>query len=262
MNNIGSTPQANKLAPTSSAPRAATALLPSGQASQDFFVADLNGDGTADLVQIGPSSLTVTLRNSDATILSKATYPVGPNASSGLAADFNGDGKLDLAITNEARTPTFGGATSGTVSILLGNGEGTFQAAVSYPVDGQPDSLAAADFNGDGKMDLAVVGFSLSPNAVSVLLGAGNGTFGRATTFNVGSGPYSIIAADFNNDGLPDLATEISAQRTCPFSWGRGMGRFNRYAEGLPRLCGPQSRWKHGSGDCRSFFQHAGSDAR
>ena len=93
-------------------------------------------------------------------------YPAGTNPTSVAAGDFNGDGKLDLVVAN-------GG--SGNVSILLGNGDGTFQTHLDYGVASAPRSVAVGDFNGDGKLDLAVAN-SGSGN-ISILLGNGDGTF-------------------------------------------------------------------------------------
>ncbi|MGH9316094.1 MAG: FG-GAP repeat domain-containing protein, partial [Thermoanaerobaculia bacterium] len=108
--------------------------------------------------------------------------------------DFNGDGKPDLATAN----------TGDGVSILLGNGDGTVQAAVNYGVGTAPLSVAVADFNGDGKADLGIANFS-SGN-VSILLGNGNGTFQPVVNYGAGSGPRFLAAGDFNGDGKPDLA--------------------------------------------------------
>jgi len=80
--------------------------------------------------------------------------------------DFNGDGRQDLAVANLG---------SDDVSILLGNGDGTFETAVNFGAGGQPISVGAEDFNGDGKPDLAVANSSSAD--VSILLGDGNGTF-------------------------------------------------------------------------------------
>ncbi len=92
--------------------------------------------------------------------------------------DFNGDGKADLAVANYS---------SNNVSVLLGNGNGTFQAAVNYAAGTSPCSVAVGDFNGDGKADLAVANYS--SNSVSVLLGNGNGTFQAAVNYGAGSSP-------------------------------------------------------------------------
>jgi len=89
--------------------------------------------------------------------------------------------------------------------VLLGNGDGTFQAAVNYPVETAPNSVAVGDFNGDGKPDLAVAN-SGSGGPVSVLLGNGDGTFQAAVNFGAGSTPASVAVGDFNGDGKPDLA--------------------------------------------------------
>jgi len=110
-------------------------------------------------------------------------YNVGTNPVSVAVGDFNGDGKPDLAV---------GGSS---VSVLLGNGDGTFQPAVNYG-PGSGWGLAVADFNGDGKLDLAT--------PLSVLLGNGDGTFQPAG--NYGSRGNSVAVGDFNRDGKPDLA--------------------------------------------------------
>src|SRR5258708_4597907 len=99
----------------------------------------------------------------------------------GRVGAFNGDGKLDLAVAN---------ASSNNVSIFLGNGDGTFQTVVNYPVGSAPVSVAVGDFNGDGNLDLAVANFS--SNNVSILLGNGNGTFQAATNYAAGASPISV----------------------------------------------------------------------
>ena len=88
--------------------------------------------------------------------------------------------------------------------ILLGNGDGTFQPGVSYTADAGADSIAVADFNGDGKLD--VVTSNSQGNDISVLLGNGDGTFKPAVNYAVAVAPGSLVVADFNGDRHPDIA--------------------------------------------------------
>jgi protocatechuate 3,4-dioxygenase beta subunit len=129
--------------------------------------------------------------------------------------DFNGDGKLDLAVANEM---------SNTVSILLGNGDGTFQTAVNYDVGSYPRSVTAGDFNGDGKLDLAVANY-FSSN-VSILLGNDDGTFQTAVNYSAGTNPSSVTTGDFNGDGKLDLAVANSGGNTVSILLGNGDGTF------------------------------------
>lgn len=126
-------------------------------------------------------------------------FVFAPGVSSVAVGDFNMDGKLDLAVVN---------ATTLNVSILLGNGEGTFQTAVNYPVGLVAFSLLVADFNGDGKLDLAVGDITNNgPSNVSILLGNGDGTFQTAVSYIAGAnnGSNWLAAGDFNGDGRLDL---------------------------------------------------------
>jgi hypothetical protein len=91
---------------------------------------------------------------------------------------------------------------NGTVSVLLGQGDGTFQSAVNYPAGSYPWSVVVADFNGDGKPDLAV-----AAPTVRVLLGNGDGTFQTTNiSYVAGASPTAVAVGDFNGDGFPDLA--------------------------------------------------------
>ena len=127
--------------------------------------------------------------------IARADLEVGTNPRSVAVGDFNGDGRPDLAVAN---------GNSNAVSVLLGNGDGTFQPALSFDAGNHPSSVAVGDFNGDGRPDLAVSNFT-SKN-VSVLLGNGDGTFQSARTFGAGSYPHSVAVGDFNGDGRLDLA--------------------------------------------------------
>jgi hypothetical protein len=112
-----------------------------------------------------------------------------------VTADFNHDGKLDIA--------TIGENEPGTVSVFLGNGDGTFQPAVSYATGQEPSSVAAGDFNGDGKIDLVVTNFRDS--TVSILLGNGDGTFQPHVDYATGVYPTFVMCGDFNGDGKLDV---------------------------------------------------------
>src|SRR5208282_3578238 len=140
-------------------------------------VADLNGDGKQDLaVPNGYSKVSVLLGNGDGTFQAPVSYGTGGNGPYAVAiGDVNGDGNPDLAVATSC-----GGACDGTVAVLLGNGDGTFQPAVLYDtgVYLAPAAVAIADVNGDGIPDLVAADFYGVPTGnISVLQGNGDGTF-------------------------------------------------------------------------------------
>jgi hypothetical protein len=149
-----------------------------------------------------------------------------------VVGDFNADGKLD-AIDASGGTPTY--PESGLI-VALGNGDGTFTEGSIIPLGSYLSAIVTGDFNGDGKLDIAVT--DLGNNTVIILLGNGDGTFGLPTTIPVGSYPIAIIAADFNNDGKLDLAIANNGDGTITLLLGNGDGTFTEassspYAVGL-----------------------------
>jgi len=151
------------------------------------------------------------------------SYPVGASPAGTAVGDFNGDGKLDVAVANTG---------SSNVSILLGNGDGTFQPAMNFNAGNNPSAVAVGDFNGDGKLDLAVFqpGSNEAPGSVSILLGNGNGTFQAPKTLALTSTAAVMAVADFNLDNKSDLAVSDFDPNTNAKSFnifiGNGDGTF------------------------------------
>jgi hypothetical protein len=192
------------------------ASLAVGDDPESIAVGDFNGDGIPDLAipnswnnNVPDDTVTIFLGNGDGTFTPTATSPTGFNPDSIVVGDFNGDGIPDLAVSN-ALGDNFSGYTSGTVSILLGNGDGTFTPTAMSPATGQnPVSITIADFNGDGIPDLVVA--NNLDQTLTVLLGQGSGGFPNQETVQLGSeveNTRSVVAADFNGDGVSDLAVQ------------------------------------------------------
>jgi hypothetical protein len=163
--------------------------------------ADFNGDNKADLVTANHDgdSISVLLGVGNGTFQTATRVDSGISPQSVVAADFNADGKVDLALANFGSL--FG---SGTLSILFGNGNGTFAAKVDYLVGRKPESVTAGDFNGDGKTDLAVANYYSSE--ISVLINSGGGSFPQRHVYDwVGTVPGTVAMADFNHDGKVDV---------------------------------------------------------
>ena len=169
------------------------------------------------------------------------SYIVGTAPIHAKAADFNGDGKLDLAVLNSGSTD---------VSILLANGDGTFQLARTFGAGNSPSSIAVGDFNGDGKMDLAVFmlpgGTPVSPlpGEIRILLGNGDGTLQtpKVTTLDVSA--IAMAAGDFNGDKKTDLVVSNFVSGDLGFSLdlllGNGDGTFQAVKGIASDLqCGP-----------------------
>jgi len=172
-------------------------------------VGDVNGDRVQDLITSnagadifsgGANSVSVLLGNGDGAFRAKTDYPAGVNPRFVAIADLNRDGVLDLAV---ADTGDHSGTTEG-ISILLGNGNGTFQSGVHFGAVPQPTALAIGDLDGDGILDLAVAMFG--GIAVNVFLGNGDGTFQYARTPTTGEAESSLSIADLDGDGALDLA--------------------------------------------------------
>jgi len=134
--------------------------------------------------------------------------------------DLNGDGKPDLVTANYG---------SNTVSVLLGDGNGTFGAKSDFATGSNPYSVAIGDLNGDGKSDLAVT--NEHDGTVSVLLGHGDGSFGPRTDFATGPYPHAVAIGDLNGDGKPDLAVANYYFDTVSLLLGHGDGNFEAKAD-------------------------------
>lgn len=180
--------------------------------------ADFNGDGKLDIASAaeGNNIVRVLIGNGDGTFKPRMQYATGTQPIALVQGDFNGDGHLDLAVANE------GGGTGGSVSVLLGNGDGTFQTHVEYAAGNTPNAIVTGDFNGDGNLDLAVAN-SGSSN-VSILLGNGDGTFQTHVDYTLGSQPSWVAAGDFNGDGKLDLA--LAGGSVVSVLLGNGDGTF------------------------------------
>jgi len=194
-------------------------------------MADLDGDGKLDLVVVGAETLntaTVMLGNGDGTFQAPQRYSTGLSAVAVTIADLNGDGKPDLVVAGLSS-----GSTNGEVAVLLGNGDGSFNTATVYPTGGwSPSSVATADVNRDGKMDLVVMnacGNSAcsSLGKLGVLLGNGDGSFQAVKTYGTGGyGNSALAIADVNHDGNPDLLVGNNQSQRVGVLLGKGDGTF------------------------------------
>ena len=152
-----------------------------------------------------------------------SSVDVGGDPGGIVSADFNGDHIADLAVANQG---------SNTVSILLGNGDGTFTPGIPLTTGAQPGPMVVADFNGDGRMDIAVG--DVIESRVLVFLGNGDGTFTPAPVTNCliwaacgnSTDPVALALGDFNNDGIPDLAVINQVISTVSILIGAGDGTF------------------------------------
>jgi hypothetical protein len=175
---------------------------------------DFNQDGKLDFVLAANGGVIFLPGNGDGTFGAPGPLIVTDAASIGTyvtAGDFNGDGVLDLAVSNID-------LMGGSISILLGNGDGTFVPKEIYPFSFYPGRIAAADFNGDGKLDLAVFDFLSSGTSMAMLLGNGDGSFQPKVDYPAGVSPVDFALGDFNGDGILDIAVadSLCTNSGCP----------------------------------------------
>ncbi|HEV3080235.1 MAG TPA: FG-GAP-like repeat-containing protein, partial [Gemmataceae bacterium] len=213
-------------------------VLPDQLNSVKLVAGDFNGDGMLDLARFGTRTdgtpvLETYLGKGDGTFEAPLTYTSLDNVDLRTedilelaTADFNGDGKLDLVLNN---------STEKSVSVLLGNGDGSFEK----PIDsaganvGPSTSYATGDLNGDGKIDLVTAN---RDGTVSLLLGNGDGTFQQPLTYfnvltgNAVFGPIPIVVADFNGDGVPDVGV-LAGDRLAVLLNRRGHGPAQNVAD-------------------------------
>lgn len=229
-------------AQTISFAEAASSPFAVGTRPSSVALADFNGDGQLDVTVVNANDNTVAvfLGNGDGTFGAAPNSPFTVNAGllstsvpiSVTVGDFNGDGKADLAVTNVPFNPlsvigAITGHLGGAVGILRGNGDGSFQAASNFGTGGDvPVSVAVGDFNGDGKLDVAIA--NLNSGNVSVLLGNGGGSLAAAknSPMHVGTRPSSVAVADFDGDGKLDLAVAAADDNSVPILMGNGDGTF------------------------------------
>jgi hypothetical protein len=173
-------------------------------------VADFNGDGNLDLavVNSGSNNVSILLGAGDGTFTLKSSPSTGASPFGIVASDFNGDGKVDLAVTNQCgNAKSCSRPAFGSVSILLGAGDGTFTVSSKVLTDyHKPLGIAAGDFNADGNTDLVVVG--LSESSALILPGNGKGGFGTPIPMDGPAPAFAgyVAVGDFNGDGRLDFA--------------------------------------------------------
>ena len=188
-----------------------------------FAFADFNGDGVQDMLVPNQPANTIDLLlgNKDGTFQTASGFSFPGNPGMVVTGDFNNDGKQDFAVRDLSGSPQ-------TVAVYLGNGNGTFQAPKSFSTGGVNGNwVVAGDFNGDGKLDLAVSNNDSSSPNIAILLGNGDGTFHTPIVTSTGGGSISeILTADLNKDGHLDLIVVDNTNGNAAIFLGKGDGTF------------------------------------
>src|SRR5205814_2882547 len=191
---------------------------PAGEGVKAVAIAELNGDGSPDLAVTNVNTVSILLGKGDGSLEPASAFATGPDPNQVAAGDLNGDGKTDLVTASSRYEYHF-------VSVLLGNGDGTFRANTDYEVANAAQAVAIADLNGDGKLDLAVAAPGGSAKPVAVLLGNGDGTCQARVESGSGvDGPIAI--ADLNGDGKPDIVASNYGSNAVTVLLGNGDGSF------------------------------------
>jgi len=210
-------------------------LFYTGDEESLVALGDFNGDGNLDVAAVGYNEenglvLTIQLGTGKGTFLTPLPSVNAIGSKAILVGDFNGDQKLDVAILDYVSN------NNGQVAIFLGNGDGTFQSPITTDAGYESVAFAAGDFNGDGKLDLAVANTCINnvncqSGQVTILLGNGNGSFTNGSAINLGVSPNSIVAGNFINGGPLDLivtnaGTSQKNSSYASFLVGAGNGTF------------------------------------
>jgi hypothetical protein len=205
-----------------------------GVGPEGIVAGDFNADGKVDLAVANSGVLSGTNQgtngNTVAILLGLGTgrfqpasfIPVASTPLRLVVADFNRDTRQDLAVTSNGAE---------VVSVLLGNGTGTFQTPRTFSVP-NATNIGVADFNTDGNLDLAVVDGEFS--TVALLLGSGAGSFNPAKRIPSGTFPIDVITGDFNHDGKADYITANDFANTVSVVLGRGNGTFVDIGSAVP----------------------------
>ena len=202
----------------------ATSLSSSGGPADYTLTGDVSSfglepmKGSVDLLNVSDNSSEIAsagLSNPVIGLANAVSYSVGQGPTAVATGDFNGDGIPDLVVANE---------NDNNVSVMLGNGDGTFQNQKTWSVGDIPESIVVGDFNEDGISDLAVA--DTNSNCISILIGNGDGSFQNQVEVPVDRGPVSIATGDFNSDGVADLVVANVTNADVTVLLGNGDGTF------------------------------------
>ncbi len=195
---------------------------PVPDSANDVALADLDGDGILDVAALSGTSmagLSIQLGRGDGSFRPAKSFVAGDRVRHLTLADVDGDGRLDVALTNQG---------SGLMVVLRGTGGGDFGPQERFGTGLAPASVAVGDLDMDGHADLVLADSGApadpAPDDVSVLLGVGDGSFQPRTLYPVGDAPSRVVIADFNEDGIRDLATTNAMDISILL--GRGDGSF------------------------------------
>jgi hypothetical protein len=184
-----------------------------GNRPSSVVLGDLANNGVLDIVVISnsDSAASVLMGNGDGTFRPATSTQVGQSPTQVVLADLNGDGVLDMVVSHDGA----GAPNTRGVTVLLGNGNGTFATGTEIDAGVFASGVAVADFNGDGIPDIVVANDDPNgPGQVVLSLGNGDGTFHSGGAFTVGPQPTAITVADFNADGFPDVITVSGNDKT------------------------------------------------